>query len=188
MDDNTLILTSTNSNLDPATAGAMIIVWLISMLVAVLLIVCLWKLFAKAGKPGWAAIIPIYNVIVMLEIVGRPIWWIALMFIPFVNFVIDIILILDFAKAYGKSAGYGVLMLFFPYIMYPVLAFSKDTHYVGPVAAGVAPQPSAPVQPQFAAQPQYTAPVAQPVAQPPVQPVAPEAPVTPPVNPDQPQQ
>lgn len=125
----------------------LIVTWFVSMLVAVLMLVSMWKLYAKAGKPGWAAIVPVYNVIVMLEIVGRPLWWIFLFFIPLANFVAAIILMLDFAKAYGKSTGYGVLMLFFPVIMYPVLAFGKNTQYVGPVAAEEL-APTAPVKPQ----------------------------------------
>ncbi len=165
------------TNLDPAVGGAMVmfgmVTWLVSMAIAVVVLIAMWKLFTKAGKPGWASIVPIYNTIVMLEIVGRPIWWIILLLIPFVNIVIGIMVVIDFAKAYGKGAGYGVLMLFFPYIMYPILAFSKDTTYVGPVAAAAgAPAPAAPVAP--------------------VAPVAPEAPVEPapqpPVTPTPPQQ
>lgn len=177
MDDTTVLYsysTSTGTSgetMDPAFVGVMIAVYVVIMILTVILIISQWKLFAKAGKPGWASIVPIYNFIVMLEIVGRPVWWVALLFVPFVNIVIEIMLILDLAKAYGKSSGYGVLMLLFPYIMFPVLAFSKDTKYVGPVAAGVVPQPMA--------QPQYgPAPAA------PAQPAAPQ----PPVNPGQPQQ
>ncbi len=109
------------------------------MAVSVLLVVSLWKLFTKAGKPGWAAIVPVYNIIVMMEIIGRPTWWTVLYFVPVANIVVSIINMLDFAKSYGKSAGYGVLMIFFPYIMYPILAFSTDTKYVGPVALEAAP-------------------------------------------------
>ncbi len=127
--------TATPVNLDPNMIVFFMIAWLVGALVGLIAIISMWKLYEKAGKPGWAAIVPVYNVIIMLEIVGRPLWWIFLFFIPLANFVAAIILMLDFAKAYGKSVGYGVLMLFFPVIMYPVLAFSKSTQYVGPVAA-----------------------------------------------------
>src|SRR4051812_21646288 len=85
--------------------GAFFLVWLA---VIVLVFVSLWKLFEKAGKPGWAGIVPIYNAIVLLEIVGRPLWWIVLLMVPCVNFVIAILVCIDLAKAFGKDALYGI--------------------------------------------------------------------------------
>jgi len=114
--------------------------------VIVVMIAGMWKVFAKAGKPGWAAIVPIYNTIVMLEIVGRPIWWIVLLFIPFVNFVVWIIIALDLAKSYARSTGFGLGLIFLPFIFYLILGFGPAT-YVGPAAAsgnmggGMAPPP-----------------------------------------------
>lgn len=101
----------------------------------ILMIASMWKLFTKAGKPGWASIVPFYNIYVLLEIVGRPGWWLVLFLIPFVNFVVSIILALDTAKAYGKDAGFAILLIFLPFIGYPVLAFGKSK-YVGPLAGG----------------------------------------------------
>jgi hypothetical protein len=89
-------------------------------------------LFEKAGKPGWASIVPIYNTIVALEIAGRPWWWVFLFMIPVAGLVFVVIYLLEFVKSYGKDTGYGVLSFFFPYIMFPILAFSKDTKYLGP--------------------------------------------------------
>ncbi|RMF79097.1 MAG: hypothetical protein D6739_11265, partial [Nitrospirae bacterium] len=71
-----------------AVAGIFTLVWLVLF---VLLIAGMWKVFAKAGKPGWAAIIPIYNLVVLLEIAGKPVWWIILMLIPVVNFVVALL-------------------------------------------------------------------------------------------------
>ncbi|HVE80725.1 MAG TPA: DUF5684 domain-containing protein [Candidatus Dormibacteraeota bacterium] len=130
---------------------------LVILLATAVMVAALWRLFTKAGKPGWAAIVPIYNSIVLLEIVGRPIWWIVLFFIPFVNFIVSIIISLDLAKAYGKGPGFAIVgLLLFPFIGYPMLAFGSST-YTGPVAgqAFVAP-PAAPVTP--------TAPPAPPAA------------------------
>ena len=79
--------------------------YLFLLLVSVFSIVCLWKVFVKAGKPGWAAIIPIYNIITELEIIGRPWWWLLLLFIPLVNIVIGIIVIFDLAKVFGNCGG-----------------------------------------------------------------------------------
>src|SRR5262245_26758047 len=68
----------------------------------VLMIVSVWKVFTKAGKPGWAAIVPIYNIIVMLEIVGKPLWWIVLFLIPLVNFIAGILVSIALAEKFGK--------------------------------------------------------------------------------------
>lgn len=105
-----------------------------SLIITIVMVVALWKIFTKAGQPGWAAIIPIYNVIVLLQIVGRPLWWIVLLFIPVVNFVIAIIMAIDLAKSFGKGAGFGVGLALLNIIFYPILAFG-DAKYEGPAAA-----------------------------------------------------
>lgn len=87
----------------------------------------------KAGQPGWASIIPIYNLIVFLQIVGRPIWWFILLLIPLVNIIIMIILIIDFAKSFGKGVGFAILAIFFGFITMPMIAFGSAT-YQGPSA------------------------------------------------------
>ena len=92
-------------------------------------IVWLWKIFEKAGKPGWGALIPIYNLILWLEIVRRPGWWIILIVIvPFANIICSIIVIFDLAKSFGKGVGYGFGLLFLPLIFFPMLGFS-DAEY-----------------------------------------------------------
>ena len=85
-----------------------IIVLLIQLAIVVAVIAGVWKTFAKAGQPGWAAIIPIYNVYILLKIANRPWWWLLLMLIPLVNLVIAIIVAIDVAKAFGKGAGFGI--------------------------------------------------------------------------------
>jgi hypothetical protein len=101
---------------------------LFGLVIAVLLIASLWKTFTKAGKPGWGAIIPIYNVILLLQIAGRPIWWIVLMIIPVVNFVVAIIVSIDVAKNFGKGTGFGVGLALLGFIFYPIIAFG-DAQY-----------------------------------------------------------
>ncbi len=88
-------------------------------------IVALWKLFTKAGKPGWASIIPIYNTIVMIDIAGKPLWWILLMFIPIVNIVISILVMVGLAKNFGRGAGTVVGLIFLPIIFVLILAFGS---------------------------------------------------------------
>lgn len=94
-----------------------------------------WKAYEKADQPGWAAIVPIYNFIVMCKIAGRPAWWIALLLVPLVNVYIGIRLLVDFAKSYGKGVGFGLGLMFLPMIFYPMLGFQDETEYVGPAAA-----------------------------------------------------
>lgn len=103
-----------------------------------------WKIFTKAGQAGWKSLIPIYNTFVLLQIVGRPGWWLLLFLIPGVNFIISLIVSIDLGKSFNKSAGFSVVMLWFlSLIGYCVLAFSEDA-YVGPGGVAVAtPNPSA---------------------------------------------
>ncbi|MFE9749411.1 DUF5684 domain-containing protein [Saccharothrix saharensis] len=108
---------------------------LIGLAVGIFMIAAVWKVFTKAGRPGWAAIIPIYNVYVQLKIVGRPGWWLILFIIPFVNVIMALIVSIDLAKSFGKGAGFGVVGLFlFGIVGYPMLGFGSAT-YRGPAAA-----------------------------------------------------
>ena len=107
---------------------------LIGLAFGIFMIIAMWKIFTKAGKPGWASIIPIYNIWVMLEVVGRPGWWLLLLLIPGVNFVIGIILMVDLAKSFGKGGGFAVGLLLLPYVFFPILGFGK-AQYQGPSAA-----------------------------------------------------
>ena len=92
----------------------------------------LWKTFTKAGKPGWACLVPIYNIIVMLEIAGRPLWWLLLLFVPIVNFFVAMIVVIDIAKAFGKGAGFGLGMFFLGPIFYAILGFGSAQHVGAP--------------------------------------------------------
>ena len=103
------------------------VVWLALM---VLMIASMWKVFVKAGKPGWAAIVPLHNLIVMLEIVGKPPWYIALAFVPFANIYLSIGLQFWMAKSFGKGMGFGFGLLFLAPVFYPLLAFG-DAQYTG---------------------------------------------------------
>jgi hypothetical protein len=108
--------------------GSAIVVLIIELVVAVLMIAGMWKVFAKAGEPGWAAIIPIYNVIVMLKIAGKPGWWFILFLIPVVSLVISILVAIEIAKKFGQGTGYGIGMAFLPFIFYPMLGFGSATY------------------------------------------------------------
>jgi hypothetical protein len=101
-------------------AAGLIIIYII---IGLLMIISMWKVYTKAGKPGWAVIIPIYNVIVLLEIVGKPLWWFFLMLIPLVNVIIAIIVTVELAKKFGQGGGFAVGLILLPIIFYPILAF-----------------------------------------------------------------
>lgn len=103
---------------------------LLFLAIMIFVIVSLWKVFTKAGQPGWAIFIPIYNAYVMLKIAGKPGWWLILMFIPIVSIVVGIVVLVALAQNFGKGAGFAVGLLFLPFIFYPILAFG-DAQYVG---------------------------------------------------------
>jgi hypothetical protein len=98
--------------------------------IILLIIISMWKIFTKAGKPGWAAIIPIYNCIVLLEIINKPVWWIILLLIPFVNLIFMIIVTHQLSVSFGQGVGTTLLLIFLPFIGYPMLAFGS-AQYVG---------------------------------------------------------
>ena len=112
-------------------ASIMMLVWL-AVIVAIL--AGFWKVFVKAGQPGWACLVPTYNIVVMLQIVGRPIWWLVLLLIPIVSLVVMIIVSIDMAKSFGKGTGFGVGLALLGPIFYPMLGFG-DAKYQGPAAA-----------------------------------------------------
>ena len=110
-----------------AVTGTVLFIGLIVWLIC---IISYWKIFTKAGKPGWASIIPIYNTIVIIEIVRKPVWWILLLLIPIVNIVYAIWLTNLLSKSFGKSEGFTVGLIFLPIIFLPVLAFDKSAQYI----------------------------------------------------------
>ena len=110
---------------DAGFAAAFGILVVVYLAVIVLLIAATWRIFTKAGEPGWAALIPIYSTLVLLRVVGRPWWWILLFLIPLVNLIFLIILDIDLARAFGKRGGFAVGLIFLPFIFYPILGFGS---------------------------------------------------------------
>ena len=184
--------------------GALFAIYMIVVIaIYVVAVIGLWKMYIKAGKPGWAAIVPVYNWWVWVEIIGRPRWWfwaflayILLSWVPIVNIVLGIGMFvlflmgcLDMAKCFGKSTGYGIGLWLVSVVFMPILGFG-DAQYVGPVAAGasaaggfgqpMAPPTGQPIAPSHV--PWQEAPPAPGSAAPPpplVQPLQPQ-PLTPP--------
>jgi len=113
-----------------ALIGALIIPIIV---IWVVMVISHWKIYEKAGKPGWAAIIPIYNIIVLLEIIGKPVWWILLLLIPCVNIVFAVWITNLLSKSFGQSEGFTVGLLLLGIVFYPILAFG-NYQYLGPSA------------------------------------------------------
>jgi Family of unknown function (DUF5684) len=114
-----------------ASSGGAFFGFIVYLAIIVLEIAGWWMIFSKAGRPGWGAIIPIYNVYLMCKVAGRPGWWLLLFLIPIVNIVIAIIVGIDIAKNFAKSAGYGVGLALLGFIFAPMLGFG-DAAYTQP--------------------------------------------------------
>jgi hypothetical protein len=108
--------------------------FLFAIAVGAFFVIVLWRIFTKAGEPGWAAIVPIYNWIVLLKIVHRPWWWIFIMWL----IIPAIIVYLDLAKVFGQSTAFGVGLILLPVVFLPILAFGGAQYQHG----GVQPEPS----------------------------------------------
>ena len=109
-----------------AIAGVIMLMMLaIALAVVCIVMAGLWMIFAKAGKPGWAVLIPIYNIVVMLEIIDKPIWWLLLFFIPCVNIIPSILVPIELANRFGQGAGFAVGLILLPVIFYPILGFGS---------------------------------------------------------------
>jgi hypothetical protein len=109
----------------------MAIVIVLYLAVVIFFIAAGWKLFEKAGQPGWACIVPIYSTLVMLKIVGKPWWWLLMLIIPGVNLIFAIWMINMLSKSFGKDEGYTVGLILLGIVFYPMLAFGSAT-YKGP--------------------------------------------------------
>jgi len=118
--------------------GGVILV-LVYLAVIVLTIAGLWAVFAKAGQPGWAAIVPIYNSYVLVLIAEKPIWWFIMFFIPCVGIVFYVLALIEVCKRFDKGAGYAIGMLLLPFIFFPMLGFGSAQY-----------APAAPAQPPLA--------------------------------------
>ena len=123
---------------DSGGGASAIIFAVIYLGIMVFMIASLWKMFVKAGQPGWAAIVPIYNLIVLVKVAQRPMWYLALVLIPFVGgLVFSILLSLGIAKSFGKSGGFAAGLIFLPFVFYPMLGFGSATWQAETGAVGM---------------------------------------------------
>ena len=96
---------------------------LLSLVFTVYMYASMWRIYAKAGEPGWTAIIPVYSIIILLKIVNKPWWWFFLLLIPVANIVFAIILTHRLSKAFGNGVGFTLGLIFLPFIFIPLLGF-----------------------------------------------------------------
>jgi hypothetical protein len=127
-----LLQNDSNGVIGALFGGFMMLVWLGVM---VIVVIGGWRTFEKAGQPGWAILIPFYNLYVMLKMVGRPGWWLLLYLIPLVNLVVMVIVSIDMAKSFGQSTAFGIFLIFIlGGIGYLILGFGS-ARYLGPAAS-----------------------------------------------------
>jgi signal peptidase I len=106
--------------------------YIIAAVFLILISAGVWKLFVKAGRKGWEAIIPIYNWYIIIKLTGKPVWWLLWFLIPGINVLVCIGLLIDFVKSFGKftfRSQAAVVLL--PFIYLPLWGFDKKTVYLG---------------------------------------------------------
>ena len=126
-------MNSTYNDAVASTAGiiAILIWWVICLAISIFMIVAMWKVYQKAGKPGWGSIVPFYSNYLMFEMGFGNGWLFLLTLIPCVGAIVMIVLWFKLASAFGKGAGYGVGLWLLPIVFWPMLAFG-DAEYIGP--------------------------------------------------------
>lgn len=112
-------------------SGVSAVYTIISLVIAVLTLVAMWKIFVKAGKAGWKCLIPFYNTYCLYDIAWGNGWLFLLMFVPCVNVVVGIMMLFKLAKAFGQGTGFGFGLLFLNTIFILILGFGS-AEYVGP--------------------------------------------------------
>ena len=120
------------------SAGLVLLMVCFALAITIFLIIVEWKVFTKAGKPGWAAIIPIYNQIVLFDIIGYNWYYIFVFCLSWIPVIGSLLLLffcvtmnIKLAKAYGQSVGFGIGLLLLSPVFTAILAFNKDIKYVG---------------------------------------------------------
>lgn len=97
---------------------------LVGLALTVLVMVSQWKIYVKAGQPGWAALVPFYNIYVLIKIIEKPMWWFLLIFVPLLNFLPYI----QLGKKFGKGIGFGIGLILLSFVFFPILAFGDAVY------------------------------------------------------------
>ena len=91
-------------------------------------IISLWKIYEKSNQPGWSILIPFYNLWVYLKIIQVPWWWMILLFIPYLNIIINMFGLWLLSERFGKGMGFTLGLIFFPFIFLPILGFGNSKY------------------------------------------------------------
>lgn len=118
-------------------AGSM---FFFTLLFIAVMVVAMWKIFTKAGQPGWASIVPIYNIMVLLQITRLPLWIIVAFFIPLVNALAAIYVTWKLGEVFGKGEGFRIGMIILPFIFYPILGFGSARYQGSETVVASEPQ------------------------------------------------
>jgi Family of unknown function (DUF5684) len=108
-----------------------ILILAVELIAAVMSVMVMWTIYERAGQPGWASLVPIYNMIVLMNVAGRPAWWFLLMGIPIVNLVIWFMICMDLAVAFDRGIPFAAGLFLVPFVFFPLMAFGEPD-YVGP--------------------------------------------------------
>jgi hypothetical protein len=122
----------------PANNDAMAVIVGVVVAIVVTLLISFWGIFQKAGRPGWHALVPVFNNYVWIKILGRPGWLAVLALFPYINIVLGMFLCTDTAKSFGKKTGFAIGLMFLPFIFFPILAFGS-ARYLGPATDDTRP-------------------------------------------------
>ena len=107
------------------------LIFLLVLFFFLLPIIALWKVFSKAGQPGWASIVPVYGLYILTKIIGKPGSWVILLIIPMLNFIFIVWMLNLLAKSFGRSEAFTVGLVFLPFVFFPILGFGSSV-YLGP--------------------------------------------------------
>ena len=116
---------------------AIAVVVLVIAIPVVLLVIPTWRVYTKAGEPGWSSIVPLFSQYTLCTSVGRPVWWLILLLIPYVNFVFWLIFAMDLARVFSRSKGFGIGLWLLPFIFLPILGYGQAV-YTAPVGTSTA--------------------------------------------------
>jgi hypothetical protein len=118
--------------LQGGNGGGGLLVFLVYLAILVAVVAGFWKAFEKAGEPGWAAIVPVYNAYVVIKISGNDWWWLLLFFVPLINLLAVLKISIDVAERFGQGLGFGLGLGLLSFVFWPLLGFGDYQYQGGP--------------------------------------------------------
>lgn len=129
------LVADATTNSTGGAAGAMLVV----VAVAFFYLFATWRIFTKAGRAGWLSLIPIVDTIVLIQIAGKSGWRILLLFIPVVDVIVAIMLLLELSKAFGHGMGFALGLMFLSPIFWPILGYGSSQYQLGRQPSVISP-------------------------------------------------